>query len=139
MEANGEYLPMRVAEVGYADQYGLQGVVVLAAPDGKKFPISAFSGEVADHIKRFVEGDRTSIPTIYKMLEELAETQAMYLEYVQIYPKSNVLRANLVFRGKESTLELRNYRASDSIALAAYYDAPITIRKDLVERAETTS
>jgi bifunctional DNase/RNase len=32
-------------------------------------------------------------------------------------------------------LVLRNYRASDSIALAAYYDAPIKVRKSLFEEA----
>jgi len=30
-------------------------------------------------------------------------------------------------------LILRNYRASDSIALAAYYDVPIKVRKSLFE------
>jgi bifunctional DNase/RNase len=30
-------------------------------------------------------------------------------------------------------LVLRNYRASDSIALAAYYDVPIRVRKNLFE------
>jgi bifunctional DNase/RNase len=30
---------------------------------------------------------------------------------------------------------LRNYRASDSIALAAYYDVPIKVRKGIFEEA----
>ncbi|MBI2183619.1 MAG: bifunctional nuclease family protein [Thaumarchaeota archaeon] len=132
-----EYVPMRVTDVGYTDRVGLQGLVVLTSDDGKRFPITAFSGEIADHIQRFIKGDRTSIPTIYKLVEELAESQSLYLESVQIYPKSSVLRANLVFRGKGASLELKNYRASDSIALATYYDAPITLRKDLLERTET--
>jgi bifunctional DNase/RNase len=32
-------------------------------------------------------------------------------------------------------LVLRNYRASDSIALASYYDVPIKVRKNLFEEA----
>ncbi len=136
VEPEEKYVRMRVTEVGYADQYGLQGVVVLMSDDQKKFPITAFSGEVADHIQRFLKGDRTSIPTIYKMMEELAETHSLYLDSIQIYQKSNVLRANLCFRGKDGPLTLKNYRASDSIALATYYDAPINLRKDILDHTE---
>jgi bifunctional DNase/RNase len=56
---------------------------------------------------------------------------------VRVYQSGSVLRANLYFKGrrKEESLILRNYRASDSIALAAYYDIPIKVRKNLFEEA----
>jgi bifunctional DNase/RNase len=43
-----------------------------------------------------------------------------------------VLRANLYFSGKKD-LVLRNYRASDAMALAAYYTIPILVRKNLLK------
>jgi len=46
-----------------------------------------------------------------------------------------VLRANLYFKTRDDEMVLRNYRASDSIALAAYYDIPIKVRKNLFEEA----
>jgi bifunctional DNase/RNase len=45
------------------------------------------------------------------------------------------LRANLYFKSRKDYLVLRNYRASDAIALAAYYDIPIKVRKNLFEEA----
>ena len=128
-----EYVPVRISYVGLVDQLGLEGVVVLKSMDGKEFPMRAFSGEVARHISRFQEGDKGSIPTIYNLVEEIAVMQDLLLTEVHVYQSGSVLRANLYFKTKQGELVLRNYRASDSIALAAYYDIPIKIRKNLFE------
>jgi bifunctional DNase/RNase len=96
----------------------------------------AFSGEVARHISRFREGDKNTIPTIYNLVEEIAVMQDLLLMEVRVYQSGSVLRANLYFKGRRKEyLILRNYRASDSIALAAYYDIPIKVRKNLFEEA----
>jgi len=54
---------------------------------------------------------------------------------VRVYQSGSVLRANLYFKSRRENLVLRNYRASDAIALAAYYDIPIRVRKSLFEEA----
>lgn len=131
-----EYIMAKISYVGFVDQIGLEGVVVLKSEDGKEFPMRAFSGEVARHISRFQEGDKGSIPTIYNLVEEIAVMQDLLLIEVRVYQSGSVLRANLYFKSrKEDELILRNYRASDSIALAAYYDIPIKVRKNLFEEA----
>lgn len=130
-----EYIPARISYVGFVDNVELQGFVVLRSEDGKEFPMSAFSGEVAKHISRFLAGDKGSIPTIYNLVEEIAVMQDLLLVEVHVYQSGSVLRANLYFKNKGGKLVLRNYRASDSIALAAYYDIPIKVRKNLFEEA----
>src|ERR687885_2916650 len=123
LEDDEEYIPAKISYVGFVDQLGLEGVVVLKSDEGKEFPMRAFSGEVARHISRFQEGDKSSIPTIYNLVEEIAVIQDLLLIEVRVYQSGSVLRANLYFKSrKEGELVLRNYRASDSIALAAYYD-----------------
>ena len=131
--ANG-FVKASVTSVGFADPNGAQGVVVLTAVDGRKLPISAFSGEVAQHIKRFIEGDRTSLPTVYKMVEELAENQSLLLTKIEVYGREGVLRANLFFQGREKNFELTNYRASDSIALAVFYDVDIMLHDEVLAK-----
>ena len=131
-----DYITARISYVGFVNQVGLEGVVILKSEDGKEFPIRAFSGEVARHISRFQEGDKGSIPTIYNLVEEIAVMQDLLLVEVRVYQSGSVLRANLYFKSrKEGELVLRNYRASDSIALAAYYDIPIKVRKNLFDEA----
>jgi bifunctional DNase/RNase len=125
----------RISYVGFVDQVGLEGVVILKAEDGREFPMRAFSGEVARHISRFQEGDRGAIPAIYNLVEEIAAMEELMLTEVRVYQTGTVLRANLYFRGRRGEIILRNYRASDSIALAAYYEAPIKVRKSLFEEA----
>src|ERR687898_877390 len=134
-EEDEEYIQARISYVGFADQLGLEGVVILKTFDGKEFPMRAFSGEVARHISRFQEGDKNTIPTIYNLVEEIAVMQDLLLMEVRVYQSGSVLRANLHFKGRRDTLVLRNYRASDAIALAAYYDIPIKVRKSLFEEA----
>src|SRR5918994_4324017 len=134
--SNDEYIPVEISNIGYADHLGLEGFLILKSIEGKEFPINAFSGEVAKHILRFREGDKNTIPTIYNLVEEIAVMQDLLLMEVRVYQSGSVLRANLYFKGRRKEyLILRNYRASDSIALAAYYDIPIKVRKNLFEEA----
>ena len=130
-----EYIPAKISYVGFVDQLGIEGVVVLKSDEGREFPMRAFSGEVARHISRFQEGDKGSIPTIFNLVEEIAVMQDLLLVEVHVYQSGSVLRANLYFKSKKGEIILRNYRASDSIALAAYYDIPIKVRKNLFEEA----
>ena len=128
-----EYIVAKISYVGFADQLGLEGIVILKTFDGKEFPMRAFSGEVARHISRFQEGDKNTIPTIYNLVEELAVTQDLLLLEVRVYQSGSVLRANLYFKNRKENIVMRNYRASDAIALAAYYDIPIRVRRNLFE------
>ena len=130
-----EYIQAKISYVGFADQLGLEGIVILKTYEGKEFPMRAFSGEVARHISRFQEGDKSTIPTIYNLVEEIAVIQDLLLIEVRVYQSGSVLRANLYFKSRKEYLVLRNYRASDAIALAAYYDIPIKVRKNLFEEA----
>ena len=58
----------------------------------------AFSGEVARHISEF-SSDKQSVPTIYKMLEEICEVNELLLVKVKIYESGEALRANpLLYR-----------------------------------------
>ncbi len=50
------------------------------------------------------------------------------------YESGEALRANLYFTGKKE-LVLRNYRASDAVALAAFYKIPILVRTNLLREA----
>jgi bifunctional DNase/RNase len=72
------------------------------------------------------------IPTIYKMLEEICEENGIFLVKVKIYESGEALRANLYFTGKKDMV-LRNYRASDAVALAVYYKIPILVRNNLLQ------
>ncbi|MFB5599050.1 MAG: bifunctional nuclease family protein [Nitrososphaeraceae archaeon] len=128
-----DYIDVEISNIGYVDNLGLEGFLVLKSIDGKEFPINAFSGEVAKHILRFKQGDKTTIPTIYNLVEEIAVLQDLLLMETRIYLSGSLLRANLYFRGRKDTLILRNYRASDAIALASYYEVPIKVRKNLFE------
>ncbi|HEX5892755.1 MAG TPA: hypothetical protein VFY41_07835, partial [Nitrososphaeraceae archaeon] len=84
-EEDEEYIQARISYVGFADQLGLEGVVILKTFDGKEFPMRAFSGEVARHISRFQEGDKNTIPTIYNLVEEIAVMQDLLLMEVRVY------------------------------------------------------
>lgn len=134
-DTDEEYVLAKISYVGFADERGLEGVVKLKTFEGKEFPMRAFSGEVARHILRFREGDKNTIPTIYNLVEEIAVIQDLLLMEVRVYQSGSVLRANLYFKSRMKNLVLRNYRASDSIALAAYYDVPIKVRRKLFEEA----
>lgn len=129
---DSDYVDVKITYVGFVDPYGVEGILVLRAEDGKEFHMRAFSGEVARHITNFVEGQRDSIPTIYNMIEEIAEQNEIFLVRIKVYESGSVLRANLYFTGK-TEMVMRNYRASDAIALATFYNIPILVRKNLLK------
>lgn len=131
-EVDTDYEIARIHNVGLADPLALQGVVILKTDDGKEFPIFAFSGEVARYISNFLNEKRDSLPTIFNMFEQICEESELLLVKIKIYQSGDALRANLYFTGKKD-LVLRNFRASDAIALATFYNAPILIRKDLLK------
>jgi bifunctional DNase/RNase len=128
-----DYVTVTVSEVGFADEDGLEGLVLLKAQSGGTFTMRAFSGETAMHMSRFEKGDRSSIPSIYNMVEEFAEKQGLHLAGIEVYPSGSVLRSDLQFVGKAKEMLLRGYRASDAIAMALFYDAPILLHRSLLE------
>ena len=129
-----EYVAVKVSEVGFADENGLEGLVQLKADGGNGFAMRAFSGETAMHMSRFVRGDRSSVPSIYNMIEEFAEKGGVHLAGIEVYPSGNVLRSDLQFLGKGKEMLLRGYRASDAIAIALFYEAPILLHRSLLEQ-----
>ena len=131
-----DYDSVTIDYVGFVDPYAVEGMVVLKADNGKEFHMRAFSGEVAKHISSFDDTEGEQAPSIYRMIEEICEQNELSLVKVKIYDSGDVLRANLYFTGKKD-LVLRNHRASDAMALAAYYKIPLLVRKKLLkERME---
>jgi bifunctional DNase/RNase len=129
---DSDYEDAKISYVGFVDPYGVEGLLILKAGDGKEFHMRAFSGEVARHITNFKDGHRDSIPTIYNMIEEIAELNELFMVKIKVYESGSVLRANLYFTGKNE-LVMRNYRASDAVALASFYNVPILVRKSLLK------
>lgn len=129
---DSDYEGVKITYVGFVDPYGVEGLLILGSDDGKEFHMRAFSGEVTRHITNFIDGHRDSIPTIYNMIEEIAEHNELLLVKIKVYESGSVLRANLYFNGKNE-LVMRNYRASDAVALATFYNVPILVRKNLLK------
>src|ERR1700731_4545722 len=130
-----DFVPVKVAEVGFADEDGREGLVLLKAQEADgSFTIHPFSGEAAMHMSRFDKGDRSSIPSVYNMIEEFAEKEGLHLAGFEVYPSGSVLRSDLQFVGKGKEMLLHGYRASDAIAIALFYDAPILLHRSLLER-----
>ena len=127
-----DYDVVKLTYVGFVDPYAVEGMLVLTADNGKEFHMRAFSGEVARHISSFNDEKQDSVPTIYKMVEEICEENELVLVKVKIYESGEVLRANLYLTGKKDIV-LKNYRASDGLALAAFYKIPILVRKNLLK------
>ena len=127
-----DYDSVKIDYVGFVDPYAVEGMVVLKADNGKEFHMRAFSGEVAKHISSFDDVEGEQAPSIYRMIEEICEQNELSLVKVKIYDSGDVLRANLYFTGKKD-LVLRNHRASDAMALAAYYKIPLLVRKKLLK------
>ena len=128
-----DFVLVKVAEVGFADEDGLEGLVLLKTPSDESFTMRAFSGETAMHMSRFDKGDRSSIPSVYNMIEEFAEKEGLHLAGIEVYPSGNVLRSDLQFVWRSKEMLLRGYRASDAIAIALFYDAPILLHRSLLE------
>ncbi len=129
-----DYESVQIDYVGFVDPYAVEGMVILKSADGKEFHMRAFSGEVARHISSFNDNATDSIPSIYKLIEEICEENELFLVKVKIYESGEVLRANLYFTGKKDMV-LRNYRASDAMALGAFYNIPILVRKNLLKES----
>ena len=128
-----DFVPVNVAEVGFADENGLEGLVLLKTTSEETFTMRAFSGETAMHMSRFEKGDRSSIPSVYNMIEEFAEKEGLHLAGIEVYPSGSVLRSDLQFVGRGKDMLLRGYRASDAIAIALFYDARILLHRSLLE------
>ena len=127
-----DYDSVKIDYVGFVDPYAVEGLAVRKADNGKEFHMRAFSGEVAKHISSFDDIEGEDAPSIYRMIEEICEQNELTLVKVKIYNSGDVLRANLYFTGKKD-LVLRNHRASDAMALGAYYKIPILVRKKLLK------
>ena len=122
-----DYELVTISNLGYVDPYGTEGLLILKSETGKEFHMRAFSGEVSRHISSFMDDDQELVPSIYKMLEEICEHNELVLVKIKVYESGDALRANLYLTGKKE-LVLRNYRASDAIALAIFYKIPILVR-----------
>jgi len=131
-EQDPDYESVKIDYVGFVDPYAVEGMIVLKGSEGQEFHMRAFSGEVAKHISSFSESSEDSVPSIYKMVEEICEQNEQVLVKVKIYESGEVLRANLYFIGKKDIV-LRNYRASDAVALGVFYKIPILVRKSLLK------
>jgi len=129
-----DFVPVRLEKVGYVDAQGVEGIAVLASisDPGRKLFMRAFSGEVATHLERFSRGDRSSVPSIYNIVEDLAERGGLHLAKVEIYSSDTVLRGDMSFDGREKQVVLQGYRASDCLTLAVLYDAPILVQSSLL-------
>ncbi len=129
-----DFVLVKVSEVGFADEDGLEGLVLLKSQTDETFTMRAFSGETAVHMSRFDKGDRSSIPSVYNIIEEFAEKEGLHLAGIEVFPSGSVLRSDLQFVGRGKEMLLRGYRASDAIAIALFYDAPILLHRSLLER-----
>lgn len=127
-------MPAELVEVGLIGDSGLEGLAVLASLSDRRqrLTIRAFSGEVASHIDRFSKGDRSSLPTVYNIVEDMAERNGLHVENVRIYSSDTVLRGDISFEGRDGQMVLKGYRASDCVALAVLYDAPILVQPSLL-------
>ena len=112
----------------------LKGMVILKLIMEKNFTCEHFLEKLQDTSQVLVKQKVNQAPSIYKMIEEICEENELVLVKVKIYESGEVLRANLYFTGKKD-LVLRNYRASDAMALAAYYKIPILVRKNLLKES----
>ena len=95
--------------------------------------MSGVSPEVASFISNFLDGKREDPPTIYRLVEQICEENEIFLVKVKIYESGGIFRANLYFTGKKDMM-FRNFRASDAIAMATYYNIPILVRKSLLKK-----
>ena len=127
-----DYEVVKIVNLGFVDPYRNEGLIVFKSDENKEFHMRAFSGEVSRHIASFMDGDHDTVPTIYKMLEGVCEQNEQVLVKVKIYDSGDALRANLYLTGKKDMV-LRNYRASDAVALSVYYNIPILVRKTLLQ------
>ncbi len=125
-----DYETVKIDKIGMIDP--LTGAVIFK-DEKVEFVMSGFSSEVAGYISNFLEGKREDPPTIYRLVEQICEENELLLVKVKIYESGDAFRANLYFTGKKD-LVFRNFRASDAIALATYYNIPILVRKSILKK-----
>ena len=128
-----DYEEIKIEQLGLLDS--MTGIMILRSSTGKQFHITAFSAEIAGFIANFMEGKREVPPTIYGMFEQMCEENGLLLVRIKIYESGGIFRANLYFTGKKEVI-LRNYRSSDAIALATFYNVPILVRKNLLKEQD---
>ena len=133
-EIDTDYETVKVDQIGIVDS--VTGAVLLK-DEKVEFVMSGFSSEVASIISDLVAGKRDDPPTIYRLVEQICEENEIFLVKVKIYESGGIFRANLYFTGKKDMV-FRNFRASDAIALATYYNIPILVRKSMLKDIEQT-
>lgn len=127
-----DYETVKIDQIGIIDSH--TGAVVFK-DESVEFTMSGFSSEVANIIYNFLEEKRDDPPTIYRLIEQICEENELFLVKVKIYESGGIFRANLYFTGKKD-LVFRNFRASDAIALATYYNIPILVRKSMLKEIQ---
>jgi len=127
-----DYETVKINQVGIIDP--LTGAI-LFKDESVEFLMSGFSSEVAGFISGFLEGKREDPPTIYRLVEQICEENEILLVKVKVYETGGIFRANLYFTGKKDMV-FRNFRASDAIALATYYNIPVLVRKSMLKKIQ---
>jgi bifunctional DNase/RNase len=127
-----DYETVKIDQVGIIDP--LTGAI-LFKDESVEFVMSGFSSEVAGFISGFLEGKREDPPTIYRLVEQICEENEILLVKVKVYETGGIFRANLYFTGKKDMV-FRNFRASDAIALATYYNIPVLVRKSMLKKIQ---
>ena len=131
-DVDADYETVKIDQVGIIDP--LTGAI-LFKDETVEFLISGFSSEVAGFISGFLKGKREDPPTVYRLIEQICEENEIILVKVKIYESGKIFRANLYFTGKKDMV-FRNFRASDAIALATYYNIPVLVRKSLLKKIQ---
>ena len=131
-DVDTDYETVKIDQVGIIDP--LTGAI-LFKDETVEFLMSGFSSEVAGFISGFLEGRREDPPTIYRLVEQICEENEILLVKVKVYESGGIFRANLYFTGKKDMM-FRNFRASDAIALATYYNIPVLVRKSLLKKIQ---
>ena len=90
-----DYEVVTISNLGFVDPYGNEGLVILHSDDKREFHMRAFSGEVSRHIASFLDDDHDTVPTIYKMLEDICEANELLLVKVKIYEMIKAFGCNI--------------------------------------------
>jgi len=73
-----DYVTVKITNVGFVDEYGIEGLLVLKADDAREFHMHAFSGEVARHISSFISGKET-VQQFTKCLKKFVKKMKQFL------------------------------------------------------------
>ena len=102
-ELEQDYEIVKIDKIGLIAPLGLEGGLILKSEDGREFPISAFSGDVAKYISNFTEERHDDIPSMYNLVEQICEESEILLVKVKIFENGGALRANLYFTGEKTS------------------------------------